>query len=249
MDLDAEPSPPTAIHLPPSLPYPITLTSLFTPVSAQVTKGTKALSYTYTLKDDLRDGADVNTTDNKKRKGEEKGFATWEVPIDGEVSQWAEGVKVGSVIKNARSAFRPKAGSVMGWKLITVRWVESQSTDHLHTTTVCPPCSIPRHVRNLRCRPCFVRPTFPSPPNPSLTRCCFGNHRQEYTTPSASTNSARNANPAANQGGAGNGQGGVEIEHNESGVKVSFEVRLSGSSVHVLVRPQLTPIPLSPSTS
>jgi RNA polymerase II subunit A-like phosphatase len=111
MDLDAEPSPPTAIHLPPSLPYPITLTSLFTPVSAQVTKGTKALSYTYTLKDDLRDGADVNTTDNKKRKGEEKGFATWEVPIDGEVSQWAEGVKVGSVIKNARSAFRPEAGA------------------------------------------------------------------------------------------------------------------------------------------
>jgi RNA polymerase II subunit A-like phosphatase len=98
MDLDAEPSPPTAIHLPPSLPYPITLTSLFTPVSSQVTKGTKALSYTYTLKDDLRDGADVNTTDNKKRKGQEKGYATWEIPIDGEVSEWAGGAKVGAVI-------------------------------------------------------------------------------------------------------------------------------------------------------
>jgi RNA polymerase II subunit A-like phosphatase len=105
MDLDAEPSPPTAIHLPPSLPYPITLTSLFTPVSSQVSKGTKALSYTYTLKDDLRDGADVNTTDNKKRKGQEKGYATWEIPIDGEVSEWAVGAKAGAVIKDARLVY------------------------------------------------------------------------------------------------------------------------------------------------
>jgi RNA polymerase II subunit A-like phosphatase len=107
MDLDAEPSPATPIHLPPSLPYPITISSLLP--TQQVSRGQTVLWYSYTLKDDFSKDAStatINSTggkQNKEKGREEKGYSTWECTLDGELVRWGEGVTAGVVLTDSRS--------------------------------------------------------------------------------------------------------------------------------------------------
>jgi RNA polymerase II subunit A-like phosphatase len=102
MDLDAEPSTPTPVHLPPTLPYPITISALHLRPSTSIAAPTKAISYTYQLKDDLTEGADVNTQVKGKKKGGERGYASWDCAVEGEVVGWGEGMNVGTVLRDAR---------------------------------------------------------------------------------------------------------------------------------------------------
>lgn len=81
---------PTEFFLPPSFPYPLTVISLDAPVSANVTRGTRLLSYSY-----------VYQPKNKNERPSTR-FGTWDATAEGDLTQW--NVKVGDVVSSHEEA-------------------------------------------------------------------------------------------------------------------------------------------------
>jgi RNA polymerase II subunit A-like phosphatase len=116
---------PTILTLPPSLPYPVTITKLHVKPGDAVRRGQKLISYTYAMVD--RDMATVDSTqyqndadrdgngEGREESGGAKGGARvrlpkrvgpkirkaggdWDSPLEGEVVQWEDGIKEGVLI-------------------------------------------------------------------------------------------------------------------------------------------------------
>jgi RNA polymerase II subunit A C-terminal domain phosphatase len=78
----------TELYLPASLPYPITVTSLDARSPASISRGTRLLSYSFTV------GVPPETR-----------FGTWDSTVDGTVDLWR--LKVGEVVTAQRAKQKP----------------------------------------------------------------------------------------------------------------------------------------------
>jgi len=85
--------------LPPSLPYPITITSLATPVQSEITRNSPLLNYSYIFAVPKRSG-----NQNKGQPATEKRIGTWEANFEGTVVKWM--VQPGATISR-QSATEP----------------------------------------------------------------------------------------------------------------------------------------------
>ncbi|WVR00306.1 hypothetical protein IAU59_007449 [Kwoniella sp. CBS 9459] len=103
--------PPTQLSLPPSLPYPITITRLLVKPGVTVQRGTHLLEYSF-MSRAQREAIDKRTKEGRKAeisRGEvdgNDGSGTWDCLIEGEVVGWEDGVRVGIGIER-RQASRP----------------------------------------------------------------------------------------------------------------------------------------------
>ncbi|KAL1412134.1 CTD phosphatase Fcp1 [Vanrija albida] len=98
----------TPLSLPPDLPYPITLTRLLVTPGVSVSRGSrlaeyKFLSATRRKENDAKERAGKPVTAKER---EDDMVGSWESPIDGEVTAWEAGVKVGLRI-DQRQARKP----------------------------------------------------------------------------------------------------------------------------------------------
>lgn len=80
----------TDLYLPPHLPYPIKITALAVSESADVQRGTRLLSYSFTYR-----GADKP----------ELRFGTWDSSVEGSVAKWH--FKTGETISQRRAKDAP----------------------------------------------------------------------------------------------------------------------------------------------
>nr|XP_019044358.1 hypothetical protein I302_07642 [Kwoniella bestiolae CBS 10118]OCF23288.1 hypothetical protein I302_07642 [Kwoniella bestiolae CBS 10118] len=101
--------PPTQLSLPPTLPYPITITRFLVSTGNQVKRGSPLLEYSFMSKEQCE--AIVKREKEGKKadisKGEiegDDGSGTWDCLIDGEVAGWEGSVKVGMKIERRQSS-------------------------------------------------------------------------------------------------------------------------------------------------
>ncbi|KAJ7597313.1 hypothetical protein C8J56DRAFT_851443 [Mycena floridula] len=84
-------SSPTELHLPPTFPYPIKVTSIDARLSSEVERGTRLLSYSFVH---LVHGSPPETR-----------FGTWDSSIDGTIHKWT--IQAGDTISQRRAKERP----------------------------------------------------------------------------------------------------------------------------------------------
>lgn len=92
---------PTPLSLPPDLPYPITLTRLLVVPGVEVYRGTRLAEYKF-LSATRRKENDAKTRAGKSvsaKEREDDMVGSWESPIDGTVTRWEAGTKVGLTIE------------------------------------------------------------------------------------------------------------------------------------------------------
>ena len=91
--------PPTGLSLPPSLPYPLTITRLLVRPGQSVIRGTPLVEYTFTS-DTSRNALSKGVVDPADTDGvrENDMVGTWESGIEGDLVNWAEWARVGEVV-------------------------------------------------------------------------------------------------------------------------------------------------------
>lgn len=80
--------PATPLHLPPTLPYPITITRISSPADTSVSRGSKLLEYSFRQSSP----AEPSTSDHKSLML----FGSWDCSLEGTVESW--NVKVGQTL-------------------------------------------------------------------------------------------------------------------------------------------------------
>lgn len=92
----AEPElPPTPLHLPLNLPFPIKIASLDIHPPSKVARGTRLLTYSFVY---------IPQSPNSVP---ETRFGTWDSSVDGDMRAWK--LKVGDVVSQKRATERPAA--------------------------------------------------------------------------------------------------------------------------------------------
>ncbi|WWD03440.1 hypothetical protein V865_001492 [Kwoniella europaea PYCC6329] len=101
--------PPTQLSLPPTLPYPITITRLLVAPGNSVKRGSSLLEYSFMSKEQ-REAISKREKEGRKAdisKGEiegDDGSGTWDCLVDGEVEGWERWIKVGVKIERRQSS-------------------------------------------------------------------------------------------------------------------------------------------------
>jgi RNA polymerase II subunit A C-terminal domain phosphatase len=70
----------TPLYLPDTLPYPIRIATIDSPVSASLSRGARLLTYSYTFVP--KPDPDGKTSPNETR------FGTWDMPVEGTIDRW-----------------------------------------------------------------------------------------------------------------------------------------------------------------
>lgn len=81
----------TPLHLPPNLPYPITITRINSPADSNVARGSKLLEYSFRQ----TSPAGPSTSDHKSLML----FGSWDSSLEGTVESW--NVRVGQTLSGA----------------------------------------------------------------------------------------------------------------------------------------------------
>lgn len=86
--------PATPLQLPPTLPYPITVTRITSPVETSVSRGSQLLEYSFRQSTP----ADPTTSDHKSQLL----FGSWDSTLDGTIEAWNVGVGQTLTLADAR---------------------------------------------------------------------------------------------------------------------------------------------------
>lgn len=93
---------PTPIALPASLPYPITVSRISSPTSAQVNRGSPLFEYSFTSSSSLKaldrrnKGLPPQPGDKDAKEGDMVG--TWDSELQGELTHWEDWIQPGTII-------------------------------------------------------------------------------------------------------------------------------------------------------
>jgi len=102
--------PPTPLHFPPTLPFPITITRFLVSPSQEISRGTPLVEYSFTSIS-TRQALTKSRREGKtalKDLQEWDMVASWESGTEGEVVKWATGIRAGSII----GAHQPRSARI-----------------------------------------------------------------------------------------------------------------------------------------